>query len=220
MGDITEKPKMTQYEARRNNIELSLTEEEIDNFLEDYVQVRDPITIPLDSHVRYFTIHIQNGRASKVFRLGGRLNSISPDGDYLILKAGRNIMQVPVKNTIFYKQITLAELKDEYEDMLDSYEEEIMKLKKRNKKLLLTISDKDESIKGGRFARMNKIKTVSESVSAFNTHSIVKHDSDSDEEKKSNMSIESRVSRMSTSNRSRTVPPSKREIMMGMQVRL
>lgn len=205
---------MTRFEIKRDSIERTLTEEEIDNFLEDYVHIQDPLTIPIDSYVRYFNISFINGKASKVFRLGGKLYSISPDGDYLVIKSGPNVIQVPVKNTIFYKQLTIAEIKDEYEDILDEYEDEISKLKKKNIKLLSQLTGKDESIKGRSHARMIKLNSL--------TQSIVKHDdSESDTESESDEQTKSvRRSRMSTTNKSNTVPPSKRELMSAMQIRL
>ena len=75
-------------ERKRDEMERSLTDEEIDNLLEDYIEVEDPCRIALDTHVRYFTVFFEKGKAKKVFRLGGKLFSISPDGDYLVLKHG------------------------------------------------------------------------------------------------------------------------------------
>jgi hypothetical protein len=238
------------FETKRNKVEQTLTDEEIDNLLEDYVEISDPLQIEIDSHVRYFTIAFEKGKAKKVFRLGGKLFSISPDGDYLVLKHGNNVIQAYTKQSIFYKHLSVGEIKLEYEEILDKYEDEILDLKRLNKKLYSELTGKDTRMKGGRHARLQKLEL-----------SIVKHgDSDeenSDEEdepltittgkgiqnkankirtdvaktpsaksiiKKSCTSTASSISgnrsAMSSKKSSTMVPPSKLELLLGKHIRL
>ena len=138
------------FEKKRNEIEKTLTDEEINTLLEDYIEVDDPTTIELDTHVRYFTIVYENNKAIKIFRLGGKLFSISPDNDYVILKHGNNIIQANIENTIFYKQLSITEIKQEYETILDKYEDEIMELKQVNRQLYDKLVGKNSLIKSGR----------------------------------------------------------------------
>jgi hypothetical protein len=160
----------SEFEKKRDKVEQTLTDEEIDNLLEDYVEINDPLQIEIDSHVRYFTIAFEKGKAKKVFRLGGKLFSISPDGDYLVLKHGNNVIQAYTKQSIFYKHLSIGEIKSEYEEILDKYEDEILDLKRLNKKLYTELTGKDTRMKGGRHARLQKLEL-----------SIVKH-GDSDDE--------------------------------------
>lgn len=241
---------VSAFERKRDKVEQTLTDEEIDNLLEDYIEVSDPLSIDIDSHVRYFTIAFEKGKAKKVFRLGGKLFSISPDGDYLVLKHGNNVIQAYTKQSIFYKHLSIGEIKQEYEDILDKYEDEILDLKRLNKKLYTELTGKDTRIKGGRHARLQKLEL-----------SIVKHgdsDEESDEDNEpltittgkgiqnktnilktiiakpiaksiikkesvsnaSTASSNGRLSAMSSKKSSTMVPPSKLELLLGKHIRL
>ena len=148
--------KKSSFERKRDAIEKTLTDEEINTLLDDYVEIDDPTTVELDTHIRYFTILFENGVAMKIFRLGGKLHAVSPEGDYIILKHGQNIIQVEINNAIFYKQLSINEIKKEYEEILDKYEDEIMELKEINRGLYEKITGKDTSMKS-RSQRVKKL---------------------------------------------------------------
>lgn len=197
----------TAFEKKRDTLERTLTDEEINNLLEDYAEVDDPTSIEIDTHVRYFTIVYENGRASKIFRLGGKLFSISPDNDYLILKHGNNVIQVQVQDTIFYKQLSIAEIKKEYEIILDKFEDEILELKEINRNLYDKLTGKDPGMKSRSHNRQKRLKEIENYVTSV--------------KRSSYKSSESTRSMMSTSKMSSRAPLSKTEIVASYkQIRL
>ena len=239
---------VSAFESKRNKVEQTLTDEEINNLLEDYIEVNDPLSIDIDSHVRYFTIAFENGKAKKVFRLGGKLFSISPDGDYLVLKHGNNIIQAYTKQSIFYKHLTINEIKNEYNSILDKYEDEIIDLKRLNKKLHSELTGKDTSMKGGRFARLQKLElsmvnhgesdsddnneeplTMTYTKPKKNVKKGIQNNTSVKSESivlKSNQSAPSKASQtskrsaMSSKKSSSMVPPSKMELLLGKHIRI
>lgn len=112
-----------------------LTDDDIDTLLEDYIEVDDIRTVEYDTHLRYFTVQVDNGVATKVFRFGGNLKYLSKDNAYVMLSNGDKKWSVQVENSIFYKQLSIMELKQEYEEIIDEYENEILELKHINRKL-------------------------------------------------------------------------------------
>jgi len=167
-------PTKSAFEIKRDLIERTLTDEEINNLLEDYAEVDDITEIEIDTHIRYFTITFENNKATKVFRLGGKVFSISPDRDYVMLKHGNNMIQAPVQNTIFYKQLTIAEIKKEYELILNTYEDEIMELKAENKNLYEKLTGTDGRMKSRRHDREKRYKEDDFSTSDPDTKKSVK----------------------------------------------
>ena len=109
----------------------NLTPDKIEELLEDYGE--KPIEeIPLGTHVRYF---VKDNGESK-FRIGGFLNDINGLPDYVRLRAGPNMentWNVQVKNAIFYKKLSIKEIKQEYDKIVDDYIEKIKKLKSKIK---------------------------------------------------------------------------------------
>lgn len=112
-----------------------LTNDEINKLLEYFVEVDNVFELPLDTFVRYFTIKEIDGEAKKVFRLGGKIYKLVPEDGYVILYSGYNKWSVQISHSIFYRELKITELVNEYEEILDDYEQEIMDLKKINKKL-------------------------------------------------------------------------------------
>lgn len=190
----------TTFEKKRDELERTLTDEEINNLLQDYAEVDDPTTIEIDTHVRYFTIVFDHGKATKVFRLGGKLFSISPDGDYLILKHGNNVIQAKVENTIFYKQLSISEIKKEYEEILDKYEDEIIELKQVNRKLYEKLTNKDTSMKSRSYDRAKRIHDIENYVES-------RHSS-----RNKSAQPSAKLSAMSTTKLSETLPMTKMEM--------
>jgi len=113
-----------------------LTKEEIEEKLEDYKKVDDIYKVPLGTHIRYFTV----SKGVKKFRTGGLLHRNDGLPDYVICNNGRNTWSVQVKNTIFFRKMTIKEIKKEYKDHIKS-------LEKKNRNLKLLIKDLKRKIK-------------------------------------------------------------------------
>lgn len=110
----------------------TLTKEEIGEKLEDYKLVDDISKIPLDTHLRYF-IKKDN---EMLFRMGGNLKRNLDLPNFIVLKnAVGTEWTVQVKDTIFYKKMTIKEIKEEYENIIKDLHDKIKKLKQRVKEL-------------------------------------------------------------------------------------
>lgn len=111
-----------------------LSKEQIEEKLEDYVKVDDIYKVPLGVHMRYFS----NVNGKMVFRMGGLLHKNTGLPEYVILSTtptGKPGWSVQVKDTIFYRKMTLNEIKTEYQGIIDELIEKNKKLKDENKKL-------------------------------------------------------------------------------------
>jgi hypothetical protein len=110
----------------------ALNKDEIQKKLEDYMKVEDLSQVPIGTHLRYF-VH-KDGEY--LFRMGGNLKRNTDLPKYVILKNAVGAeWSVQVKNTIFYKKMSLTEIKNEYEGIIDELHLKIKKLKSEIKSL-------------------------------------------------------------------------------------
>ena len=108
-----------------------LSKEEIQEKLADYSKVEDIYKVPLGVHLRYFV----KKDGQMLFRMGGQLFKNNGLPEYVILKSGTNAQwSVQVKDTVFYRKMTLAEIKQEYEDIIKKKNDKINALKEKLKK--------------------------------------------------------------------------------------
>lgn len=111
-----------------------LSKEQIEELLEDYKEVEDIMKVPLGVHLRYFTLI--NGK--QCFRRGGLLHKNTGLPEYVILSSsptGNPGWSVQVKNTTFYRKMTLKEIKKDYENIINELIAKNKKLKAENKML-------------------------------------------------------------------------------------
>lgn len=126
----------------------TLSNYQIEELLEDYKEVDDIKKEKIGVHVRYYTIVEKDGVAKKAFRMGGYLISISDDKTFVTLTNNKkNRWFVNIDKSIFYRQITLNEMKNDYEDICDDYEDEIRELKMINKKLYKKLTGFDKTMR-------------------------------------------------------------------------
>ena len=108
-----------------------LSKEDIQDKLADYSKVEDIYKVPLGVHLRYFV----KKDGQMLFRMGGQLFKNNGLPEYVILKSGTNAQwSVQIKDTIFYRKMTLIEIKEEYEDIIKKKNEKIQALKEKLKK--------------------------------------------------------------------------------------
>lgn len=108
------KPKQTMTDK--------LTREQIAEQLEDYKQVADISKVPVGSHVRYFSI---DKEGKKKYRPGGTIMKNDGLPKYIILTNNVSSWSVQVEKTIFYRKMTLKEIKQEYIDQIKEKEKVI-----------------------------------------------------------------------------------------------
>ena len=118
----------TSYQRPKKTYQDKLTPEAIEEKLEEYSKVEDLSKVPLNSHMRYFTLNDKTGK--KEFRLGGFLTNRDQPEKYVILSNGTISWSVQTENSIFFKKMSIKELKQEYEDKIEALENENNKLKK------------------------------------------------------------------------------------------
>jgi hypothetical protein len=136
------------YKRPVKTVQDKLTKEDIEEKLENYKEVDDINNVPLGTHVRYYTIIYdkQKGDHKTVFRLGGVLTYINNQKQFVKISNGKYWWSVQIPNTVFYKKMTLEELKEEYEKFLDEKDEEIKKLKSYIKKVKTVLKEKNINI--------------------------------------------------------------------------
>ena len=111
-----------------------LTIQEIEEKLQDYIQVDMINEVSIGTHLRYFMV--KDGKRS--FRLGGLLICKTPN--YVVISNGVKSWNVPIEDTIFYKKITVNEIRQMYQKKIDSLEDDIKILKDENTKLNIKLN--------------------------------------------------------------------------------
>lgn len=136
------------YSRPKHTIQDKMTEEEIDEKLADYLEVEDIKKVPIGTHIRYFTlVPDDKGEIKKAFRLGGQLNNKDNADKYIILSNGKITWTVQMDTSVLYRKMTIEEIKDDYENVIKELEEEVLQLKKDNKKLLKKIMELEKNKK-------------------------------------------------------------------------
>jgi hypothetical protein len=136
------------YSRPKHTIQDKMTEEEIDEKLADYLEVEDIKKVPIGTHIRYFTlIPDAKGEIKKAFRLGGQLHNKDNADKYIILSNGKVTWTVQMETSVLYRKMTIEEIKDDYENVIKELEQEVVQLKKDNKKLLKKIMELEKNKK-------------------------------------------------------------------------
>lgn len=108
-----------------------LTNEEIADKMKGYVKVDDVSDVPLNTHIRYFTIG-ENGE--KKFRSGGFLKIKTDPDRYVILTNGKVDWPVQISESILFRKLSHNEeidaLHTYYKKKLEERDNLIQKLKK------------------------------------------------------------------------------------------
>lgn len=148
------------YQPTGNELQRNLNEEDVNLLLEEYEEVDDTDILKPGMNVRYYTIkQKRNGEVDKKFRMGGEITKVDHENKYLVLTNKRLSWSVQFNNSIFYKKMSIDDVKIFYENELDEKESKIEKLKqsiqkyKENQKKLL-----DENAK--LFAELKQLKSL------------------------------------------------------------
>ena len=129
---IIESESDDENNETKNTFTSNLTKEDIQKKLEDYKLVDDLTTIPIGTHLRYFV----KKNNEMLFRMGGNLKRNFDLPKFIILKNAQGVeWTVQVKDTIFYKKMSITEIKNEYENIINELHDKIKKLKNKIKEL-------------------------------------------------------------------------------------
>ena len=145
------------YKRPETTYQDTLTNKEIKEKLKDYKICSNIKTVSIGTHLRYF---ITNSNKEKVFRLGGTLNKIDPEGRYIILGNGSLSWSVQIAEAQFWQKLSEHELKEELKEELkkeslldDSKSQNLEKENKNLKKELKLLIKKNEILS----AQLDKI---------------------------------------------------------------
>ncbi|VVU94748.1 hypothetical protein CPAV1605_473 [seawater metagenome] len=130
------------YSRPKKTYQEKLSPDDIEEKLEEYIKVEDIAKVPLNSHIRYFTYNPKTKK--KEFRLGGFLTRKDNPDKYVILSNGNLSWSVQTAETLFFKKMSIKELKTEYEDQIEKLTQENTKLKKYAKKLKAKLNSKEK----------------------------------------------------------------------------
>lgn len=115
--DNYKRPDMTKTDK--------LTSDNIRDLLEDYNEFKSFADVPLNTHIRYFSL--KNGK--QVFRTGGFLLNKTGYPDYVVLSSGQKdnakSWSVQIKDTTFFKKMSFNDLKKEYDNIIMALENKI-----------------------------------------------------------------------------------------------
>ena len=113
-------------EEEKKTFTGNLTKDEINEKLQDYKLVDDISKVPLGTHLRYFVM--KDG--TKLFRMGGNLKRNLDLPKFIVLvNALGTEWTVQVKDATFYKKMSIKEIKDEYDGIIEELHEKIKKYK-------------------------------------------------------------------------------------------
>jgi hypothetical protein len=146
MNNITSTKRLgdDNYKKTGKSIQQALSPNEIKEKLQEYVQVDELDDVPINSHIRYFTVDKKSGK--KQFRLGGFLTK--NEKDYIVLSNGKLSWSVQKNSSIFFKKMAYEELKQELiEKISNKFEKKIISLEKENESLKNTLKDIKRTIR-------------------------------------------------------------------------
>ena len=122
------------YKRPKKTIQDKLTPEEIEEKLEDYIEAERIQDVPLNTHLRYFSIITEKKKTRKVFRLGGFLINKNNYEKFVVLSNGSSKWSVQTSKSIFYRKMNIKEIKENYEEEIYELRSKIKKLKKEVRK--------------------------------------------------------------------------------------
>ena len=130
------------YKRPKKTVQDLTTQEEIDEKLEDYIPVDNIENVPRGTHIRYFKIEqTPDGGTKKKFCYGGFLKNKDNHKKYIVLTNNDKNWCAQVDKCIFFKKISINELKEEHKIEVDELKYKIKKYKKENKYLRKKLHD-------------------------------------------------------------------------------
>ena len=124
-----------------------LDDEEIADKLTDYVKVDNIKDVKINTHIRYFLLEVnKDGSITRKFRMGGFLKNKDNGETYVMLSNNKTTWSVQTNQAVFYRKLSIDEIKEEYEKDLKELNELNRKLYKQNKRMKKFIESKGYNI--------------------------------------------------------------------------
>mgnify|MGYP000104966287 CR=1 FL=1 len=99
------------YNRPDKTFQETLSNQDIKEKLKEYKKTSNIKLVSIGTHIRYFSINQKTN--DKIFRLGGTLNKVNDNFNYVILSNGSITWSVQISNAIFFQKMTDSELKEE-----------------------------------------------------------------------------------------------------------
>jgi hypothetical protein len=115
----------------------TMTAKQIAQKLEGYIEVTDLSKVPINTHLRYFSLrkNLETNKLEKKFRIGGFLKKKDQVDKYIILTNNTASWSVDTQKSIFYRKMKNTEVAESYEKKMKDIKRENKKLKKELEKL-------------------------------------------------------------------------------------
>ena len=131
-----------KYKKPANTVQDNLTIEDINLLLEEYNEVEDILQLKTGLHIRYYSIVKNKHTEKKLFRMGGTIIKIDFEKKYIVLSNGKLSWSVQLNDkNILYKKMTTEEIKDFYENEINTIETEQLQIKSTNDKLKINVKE-------------------------------------------------------------------------------
>lgn len=139
----TERLELSNYNRPKITLQEKMTQEEINDKLFDYIEVKNIKDVKLNTHVRYFIFKndAKTNNIKKLFRLGGYLTNKENANKYVVLSNGKNTWSVQTDKTIFYRKLESQEIMDNFQGKIDELETKLIKYKKELGRLRKILDD-------------------------------------------------------------------------------
>ena len=115
------------YERPKQTLQEKMSDAEITEKLRDYVKVESITDLEVGTHVRYF----KNENGDLKFRLGGNVIKKDAEGRYIVLSNGKASWSAGTATCIFYRQLTLADMREEHNREKQEYEQKLAQYKQK-----------------------------------------------------------------------------------------
>jgi hypothetical protein len=127
MANLTKRLSADSYKKTDKTYQETLSTADIQDKLDDYERVDDISKVSLNTHIRYFVMDKKTNK--RLFRLGGFLSKLDTEKGYLILSNGNKTWSVQLPETIFFKKLSIADMKGGYITQIQKLEDEVKGLK-------------------------------------------------------------------------------------------
>lgn len=120
-----------KFKKTGNTVQDNLTQEDIDILLEEYNEIDNIYQLKPGIHVRYYTtLTNKQNIEKKLFRMGGTIVKVDFEKKYIVLSNQKITWSVQLNDkNIIYKKMTTEEIKEFYENELNSVETEQQHIK-------------------------------------------------------------------------------------------
>jgi hypothetical protein len=108
-----------QYHRPEKTFQESLSNQDIKEQLKNYKKIEDITNVAIGSHIKYFNIDPTTKKS--MFRMGGILQKIDPQGRYITLSNGTLNWSVQLTTSILYQKMLDTEIQTELRN--DIYKE-------------------------------------------------------------------------------------------------